>query len=187
MKVAEDPKRGFSFSFRFQSTFGLLLEHPQLRGRRRQTLVTRIPVGSEPSSGCQVSTGRWLINRTFPLLNLRRMDGMMGMATGLLCAGPRGSQLRAPSPPAFHPGRQAWAERRQALTPCPACTPSQLSRSPLGPFLSLFPSLCLHGRLLWPALSSPEPSIARRDLSAGSLHLIFHCDLCVQYSCWGSH
>lgn len=31
-------------------TFGLLLlEHPQLKGRRRQPLVTRIPMGSEPS------------------------------------------------------------------------------------------------------------------------------------------
>lgn len=61
-------------------TFGLLLlEHPQLRGRRRQPLVTRIPLGSEPSRSCQVSPGGWLINRTFPLLNLRRMEVLMGM------------------------------------------------------------------------------------------------------------
>lgn len=68
-------------------TFGLLLlEHPQLKGRRRQPLVTRIPVGSEPSSGCQASTDRWLINRTFPLLNLRRMDGNNGHGHGDLAS-----------------------------------------------------------------------------------------------------
>lgn len=87
MKAAEDRKEEFFFFLLLLVTFSLLLfEHTQLRGRRRQPLVTRIPVGSEPSSGCQASAGRWLINRTFPLLNLRRMAGNPGHGDLASCA-----------------------------------------------------------------------------------------------------
>lgn len=188
MKAAEDQKRGFSFSFRFQSTFGLLLlEHPQLRGRRRQSLVTRIPVGSEPSSGCQVSTGRWLINRTFPLLNLRRMDGMMGMATWPPVRWPTRQSAEGTFPssfPSWPPGL-GWEKTGAHSLPCLHSLP--VVPLPALALSFLLPLPLLHGRLLWPPLSPSEPSIVRRDLSADSLHLTFHCDLCVQHSCCGSH
>lgn len=80
-------------------------------------MVTRIPLGSEPSKGCQVSPVGWLINRTFPPLNLRRVEALMGTMPGLLCTGPRGNQLSALSPPAFHPACQGWPEADFSMLP----------------------------------------------------------------------
>lgn len=105
-------------------------------------------MGSEPSSGCQVSTGRYLINRTFPLLNLRRMDGNNGCGdlASYVLAHEAVSWVHLPLQLSIH-ACQAWADRRQVLAR--SCTP-----------LPVFPSSCpcsSFGPFSFPFLLSPVP------------------------------
>lgn len=160
-------KRGFFFLL-LLVTFGLLLlEHPQLRGRRRQPPVTRILLGSEPSRGCQVSTGRWLINRTFPLLNLRRLEGINGHSGLASCALAHEAVSWVQHPLQLSlQACQVWADRGQTLSlpPLPAFLPALLPTSfffPLSPlscacsFRGHHFHLLSHSQARWYNSSSP--------------------------------
>lgn len=154
MEAAGEWKEDFLFLVLLVTLGLLLLEHPQLRGRRRQPLVTRIPAGSEPSSGCQVSTGQWLINRTFPFLNPKRMGSING-----------------------HGGLTSWVLAHEAVSwvHLPSSFPSTPSRPgligdrrwifPLSEFLFRSPP-----PLLWALLLSPFPSLLCRFLELPLLY-----------------
>lgn len=158
MKTAEDRKEDFLFLGLLVILGLLLLEHPQLRGRRRQPLVTRIPAGSEPSSGCQVSTGQWLINRTFPFLNPKRMGSINGHGglTSWVLAQEAVSWIHLPLQLSIHTF-QARPDRRQGwispLSEFPSRSPAP---TPLGPFAFSFFVLLCYGRFLWLPLLSSE-------------------------------
>lgn len=172
----------------------LLLEHPQLRGRKRQPLVTRILVGSEPSSGCQVSTGQWLINRTFPFLNLRRMGSISGYGglTSWVLAHEAVSWVHLPLQLSIHTF-QARPVRRQALALSLVWIPFQPpTPTPLGPFAFSFPlppklwQVCVATTFIFWARGRQDGIILALP-SADFLHFTLHYDLCVQHSECGLH
>lgn len=187
-KQQRTEKRIFFFLLLPVTSGLLLLEHPQLRGRRRQPLVTRIPVESEPSSGCQVCTGRWLINRTFPFLNLRRMgsiNGHGGLASWVL-AHEAVSWVHLPLQLSIHTF-QARPDRRQPLALSLARIPFQPPiPTSLGPFAFSFPL----PPVPWQVSMAPtfifwatgrQDGIILAHPSADFLHLTLHYDLCVQH------
>lgn len=195
MKATEDRKKRIFFLLLLPVTFSLLLlEHPQLRGRRRQPLVTRIPAGSEPSSGCQVSTGRWLINRTFPFLNLRKMGSINGHGslTSWVLAHEAVSWVHLPLQLSIHTF-QARPDRRQELALSLAWIPFQApTPTPPGPFAFSFPlppvlwQVSLATTFIFWATGRQDGIILVHP-SADFLYLTLHYDLCVQHSGCGPH
>lgn len=172
--------RGF-LSLLHPVTFGLLLsEHPQLRGRRRQPLVTRIPLESEPSWGCQVSPGGWLINRTFPLLNLRRMEGIDGQGNLASCALAHEavSWAHLPLQLSIPPARSGLIGDTCSLV---AVLPAP--RALLGPSSSSFPSFLCHASFYDCHFSLLSHSQVRRCHSSSPKELTFCTCLFIELIC----
>lgn len=192
MKAAEDRKEDFLFLVLLVTLGLLLLEHPQLRGRRRQPLVTRIPAGSEPSSSCQVSTGQWLINRTFPFLNPKRMGSINGHGglTSWVLAHEAVSWVHLPLQLSIHTF-QARPDRKQVLDLSLVWISFQIpTPTPLGPFAISFPLPLVLWQVSW-ATTFIFWARSRQDgiilAHADFLHLTLPYDLCVQHSGCGLH
>lgn len=163
MKTAEDRKEDFLLSSASSHLRPFAARTPTVERQGKAAPGNQDPCGSRAIHGCQVSTGRWLINRTFPLLNLRRMDGSAGHGDLAPCsrAHEAVSWVHPPLQLSVHTC-QVGADRREALAPSPACVPFHGPHARLRPCLPPCPSLLCHGRLLWPPLSPPELQLARR-------------------------
>ena len=141
-------------------------------------------MGSEPSSGCQVSAGRCLINRTFPLLNLGRIDGISGHGSLASCALAHEavSWGHLPLQVFFRACQARLIEDRCSLLPWPVF-PSRCPQ-PLSALLSPFPSMAgfRHHHFSSPEPQSGEMASFCLSASADPLHPAFPYELCARHS-----